>query len=487
MRFRPVSRIHTDKFSEPAQFREIILLDGRIVIIDLYGANTFDSDQGSHRLDYSWRDQGVQWHDSLAEVLIGLLSTHSLSYAMQCALHCGFVAERLSKSKDGHPKVLRLEHFEDYPQHRPISTWPFVQATLARWVERRLPGLDPQIANFLSQPEKWEEKGNGWYFALVANDPSRGALTEQELRNVYHALNHAYASGDISTEQWALCFFLIATGVRPIQIARMKVKDVIVTTGPEGVEMTLLITLAKTRDAIKSTRWRRKCPTQLVEVLSAHLKTPKMAAATREAPLFFDQSSKVASRLAIIFSALKTHSDRLKGPVPLFPYRFRYTLGTRAIALGARDEEVARLLTHTSLHCVRYYRAAMPALQAPIGEAIGDEMTIFARAFRGRLIESLEEATRKGEESALITAYEHLNGQDLGACGTRAQCYQDVPRGCLTCSKFEPFREAPWEALRDVLVKDRDTEKSDRIRNITQEQIDAIGEIIAEREALAAS
>ena len=144
------------------------------------------------------------------------------------------------------------------------------------------------------------------------------------------------------------------------------------------------------------------------------------------------------------------------------------------------------MLTHTSLHCVRYYRAAMPSLQAPIAEAIGGEMTIFARAFQGRLIESLGQATRKDDESALITAYEHLNGQDLGACGTRARCYQDAPRGCLTCNKFEPFREAPWEELREVLVRDRDIETSERIRNITQEQIAAVDEIIAERKALVA-
>ncbi|GLI97109.1 hypothetical protein Sbs19_09270 [Sphingobium sp. BS19] len=128
----------------------------------------------------------------------------------------------------------------------------------------------------------------------------------------------------------------------------------------------------------------------------------------------------------------------------------------------------------------------MPSLQAPIGEAIGHEMTIFSLAFKGRLIESLEEATRKGDESALITAYEHLNGEDLGACGTRAKCYQDAPRGCLTCSKFEPFREASWEAFRAVLVADREAENSDRIRTITQEQIDAVDEIIAERDTVTA-
>lgn len=470
---------------ELIRYRNIRLFDGRMAKIDIFGINHFESDQGRHKFDYSWRNEKSKWHTSLAETLIDLLSTHSMAYAEQCSLHCSFVVERIANNFPSADRLM-LEHLEDYPKHRPISTWPFVQATLTRWSVRKLPGLDLKVAKFLSQPEKWEEKGNGWYFALIANDPKRGALTEQELRNVYQALNRAYATGAITTGQWALCSFLIATGVRPIQIARMKMKDVVCTTGPEGVEMTLLITIAKTREGTKNTRWRRKCPTQLAEVLGAYLATPAMIAALPDSSLFFDQSAKVASHLRAVFDILETHSDRLKGPIPLFPYRFRYTLGTRAIAHGARDEEVARLLTHTSLHCVRYYRAAMPSLQAPIAEAIGGEMTIFARAFQGRLIESLGQATRKDDESALITAYEHLNGQDLGACGTRARCYQDAPRGCLTCNKFEPFREAPWEELREVLVRDRDIETSERIRNITQEQIAAVDEIIAERKALVA-
>lgn len=347
-----------------------------------------------------------------------------------------------------------------------------------------MPGLDPSIADFLRQPEKWEEKGKGQYFALVVNDPERGALTSQELQSVYRALNTAYSRDEISIEDWALTSFLIGTGVRPVQIARAQKRDVKETPGPEGRELTLSITLAKTREATKSTRWVRKCQMQLAEVLLAYLDTPAMRSSAPDAPLFFESSAKVTARLMTVFSVLKTHSDRLGTTIPLFPYRFRYTLGTRAIALGASDEVVARLLTHTSLHCVKYYRAAMPALQAPIRDAIGNEMAIIGRAFQGRLIKTLADATRSNDESALITAYEHLNGIDVGACGTRAECHLDAPRSCLTCIKFEPFQEAPWENLRAVLEKDLATENEPRIRQITEEQITAVDDIIAERDKL---
>ena len=112
----------------------------------------------------------------------------------------------------------------------------------------------------------------------------------------------------------------MGTGIRPVQIARAKKSDVIETTGPEGREFTLLITLAKTREAKKETRWRRKCQTQLAEVLQAYLSTAEMKEAGPQAPLFYDNSQTVQQRLKLIFDGLETHSDRLDGPIPLFPY-----------------------------------------------------------------------------------------------------------------------------------------------------------------------
>lgn len=458
---------------------KVRIYDGRSIDIRFDRPNFIPSDKSNHNFDFRWIMRGGAFREACGKILLLMLSTHSLAYAEQCNRVCRIAIEKIEERRGRTVDVLELDDLVDYPVHRPISSWPFVNAVLVRILERNLPGLDERLQNFLEQPEKWEQKGNGSYFALVANDPRRGAFTEQELRSVYSALNEAYAEGRLATSQWALCYFLMATGVRPIQIARMKVGDVVATDGPEGVEYTLSITIAKTRQAIKKTRWKRKCPTQLAEVLTSYLSTPSMRNAPLEDPLFVNQSAKVTSELQVAFGQLETYSERLDEPVPLFPYRFRYTLGTRAIALGARDEEVARLLTHTSLHCVRYYRAAMPSLQAPIAHTIGTEMSIFAKAFKGRLIDDLAEATRSGDESALITAYEHLHGDDLGACGTSAHCYQDAPRSCLTCPKFEPFREAPWQKLRDVLLTDRNAENSERIKLITEEQIAAVDQIIA--------
>lgn len=461
--------------------REIALLDGRRVCLDFFGKFRLEDDARPHHFDFRWARPECLWHDSLQRVLRGMLTTHSLSYVSKCVTYVGkFAAD--SEFVAGN-SILPLAAFDDWPNRYPPSSWSFVQATLNRWASSGLPGLDAEVVEFLRSPEQFEERGNGAYFALLANDPERGAFTEQELRSIRDGVNRAFEVGHLSLSEWSLVWFLIATGVRPVQIARTLMSDVIVTTGPEGTEITLAIPLAKAENQIIRDRWKRKAPSVLAEALLRYMDQPGIRDRGPDAPLFLDQSAKVSALIDAVFRRIETYSERLRGPIPVFPYRFRYTLGTRAIALGASDHEVARLLTHRTTHCIQYYRAAMPMLQRPIKDALGQEMSFIAQAFQGRLIGSLDEATRKGEAGALIRDFAHLVGQTLGACGTRAECHQNAPRACLSCRKFEAFVDAPWEHLLNVLLDDLAAETEDRIRLITQEQLDAVRGIIADRDA----
>lgn len=468
----------------------VSLLDRRVVDVDFFGVNYFKDLHTSHRFDFTWVDPSSPLHASLLVIFRGMLSTHSLSYVSHCVDIVGrFIKQAMAKEAapaEGlgatrHLASITMHHFENWANQNPVSYWPFLQATLNRWVDSRLPGLDAEVVEFLRQPQTFEERGSGAFFALVVNDPERGAFTEQELRNLRNSVNRAYEEGRWSLQEWALVWFLIATGVRPIQIARMLMSDVVVSPGPEGTEITLRIPLAKGENGVTDARWSRKAPTVLTEVLLKYLDLPHIKNRTPDAPLFGGTSQEIGRKITDLFEGVATYSTRLDGPIPVFPYRFRYTLGTRAIALGATDHEVARLLTHRQTACIHYYRRAMPQLQQPIRNAIGDEMKFLALAFQGRLIGSLDEATRKGEAGALIRDFAHLMGQKLGACGTRAECHQNAPRACLTCHKFEPLIDAPWEQFRDVLREDIEAETEDRIRLITQEQIAAVNEIIAQR------
>ena len=448
-------------------------MDGRTVSVNFTGSTSVFSDVKTYRFDFSWFREGVIWHASLRKILQDFLSTYSISHAHNCSYTAGRFAHALNARPGGVPDKLVLADFEGWPNDYGLQSWAFMQSTLVRWVKTELPGLAADVGAFLHSPEKWEEKGNGSYFALTVNSPERGAFTNQELKSIQNSINLAYETNDLSLEDWALVWFVIGTGIRPVQVARMTIGDVLDSVGPEGREVTLCIPLAKGRNAVLSERWKRKAPTVLAEVLLRYLDAhPDRLSPTT--PLFNNQSDKIRARIQRIFDRLDTYSARLDGPIPIFPYRFRYTLGTRAVALGASDHEAARLLTHRTTHCIQYYRAAMPQTQEPIKAAIGNEMSFIAQAFQGRLINGLDEATRRGEPTALIRDFAHLMGQSIGACGTRAECHQDAPRACLTCRKFEPFRDAPWDAFLTVLREDLESETEDRIKLITAEQIEAV-------------
>ena len=173
---------------------------------------------------------------------------------------------------------------------------------------------------------------------------------------------------------------------------------------------------------------------------------------------------------------MDTYSSRLEGKIPVNAYRFRYTLATRALSHGASDHEVARLLTHRSLSCIQYYRASLPELQKPIQDALTEEMSFFAHAFKGKIITSLDDAKFK---NSAIADFFRLAGKNIGSCGTQAKCYQNAPVSCLTCPYFEPLVDAPWGSLLDHLLDDQAKEQEERIKEISTQAIEAVKEIMS--------
>ncbi|MEW1813425.1 site-specific integrase [Pseudarthrobacter phenanthrenivorans] len=455
----------------------LVLLDGRVVTVKMGELlRIYNSDGVSVPLHFEILDEGNHFHQALFKVMCGTLSTHSLQYnsVITRALHQWFLVEDCGQEKN-----IQIRHISL------ISKIPayiaFIIPTLRRIKDQSLGGMSPEVIDFLSNDHKWEERGNGAYYTLITNDPVSGALTDQELSSIHSELNYAYSQGTVSQEEYTLAWFFIGTGVRPVQASRMVRSDVQISKGAEGKEVTLRIPLAKGEGGGKQEYWLRRAPTVLAECLINYL--DNRGDTSSESKLFDGAPGVIGKRLIKTLSPLNTYSDRLEQSIPISPYRFRYTLATRALAHGASDFEVARLLTHRSTSCIQFYRASMPQLQNPIREAIGKEMEFFARAFQGRLITSLDESTRAGDDASVIADFLRLTGQTVGACGTRAECHQNAPIACLYCHHFEPLIDAPWERLMASLKADQDMEKDDRIRQINHNAMSAINEIIIARDS----
>ncbi|MGI1678709.1 MAG: site-specific integrase [Cellvibrionaceae bacterium] len=438
------------------------------IFIEHVGNDTF-------RLDWL---QGIntKLQQPLFNCLTDLLSTHSKIYASTMARAGKFVSETADIFNDC---PIGLSSISSYINSNANPRY----CNYLRPLLRRMLELDPTLftketQSFLGESIKWEQTDNA-YFRLITNCPESGALTDQELHNLHGALNQSYSKGEISQLDFTLVWMLIGTGLRPIQIARMRRSDVQIHDGPEGKEAMLNVPLAKGEGENTGEYWLRRAPSVLAEALITYLNNQDGDA---QAPLFFETSGEITRSVVVTCSKLNTWSERLGTRIPITPYRFRYTMATRALAQGASDWEVARLLTHRSTSCIQFYRASMPELLQPIQTAIGKEMAYFARAFQGRLINNLSEATRKDDGEAEIMDFVHLTqGASLGACGTRAACYQHAPIACLSCALFEPFKDAPWEELLNSLQDDATKENEDRIRLINFNAMSAVNEIIAQR------
>ncbi len=414
--------------------------------------------------------------EPLFTVITDLLTTHSEMYTLTTARSASMATNKSNLFK---LMPISLKCISDFLNSKtPLSYQSFIRPLLKRLLDFNPNLFDAEAASFIQGENKWEEKSER-YFRLMTNCPEGGALTDQELHNLHSALNHSYSNNLISQIDFTLMWMFIGTGLRPIQIARMCRSDVVLHNGPEGQEVMLQVPLAK-GIGLNTDKWLRRAPSVLAEALINYLKATD---APPDKPLFFNTTSKLGNQFVSLSEKLNTWSERLGTKTPLNPYRLRYTLATRALAQGATDWEVARLLTHRSTSCIQFYRASMPELLNPIENAIGKELSYFARAFQGRLISNLSEATRKDDGEAEIMDFIHLTkGESLGACSTTANCYMNAPIACLSCAQFEPYKDAPWEDLLDSLKADAKKEDEERIKLINFNAMSAIKGIISQRD-----
>lgn len=468
--FNEVSSEHT---------KQVVLLDGRVMSVTIgVKLSINDRDGNGCPIHLDELNASNPLHISIFNCISITLSTHSLSYnnTITRALKSWFSLAGMRNITIVDLKAFSLI-LEIQPSYR-----PFLIPLLRRIKQHNLPGLSEDCADFLENEHKWEQKGGGAYYTLITNDPEKGALTNQELHSIHLALNHGYASNHVSQLAFTLCWFFIGTGVRPVQACRMKRNDVIIHD-KVGMEVTLRIPLAKGEGVITNEYWIRKAPTVLAECLIKYLEMHTHTAIDEDEPLFPGTPSELSRLVTETLAALPTYSERLEGPIHITPYRFRYTMATRALAQGASDAEVARLLTHRGTSCIQFYRASMPQLQKPIRQALGKEMDYFASAFQGRLIEHLDEASRAGDDECVIADYLRLTGEVLGACGTRAECHQHAPIACLSCPYFEPLINAPWETLMVALIEDQKIETEPRIQQINHNAMAAIQQIMTVRDS----
>lgn len=133
----------------------------------------------------------------------------------------------------------------------------------------------------------------------------------------------------------------------------------------------------------------------------------------------------------------------------LHPYRFRYTVGTQAVMSGCTPEEVADLLDHSNILCVKHYFRFTQEMWEILEQATQSriEQQHFTAAW-------MREDDLKGNIYARAV-YEPRCFTAIGKCATESACFEEPAVACYSCKKFCPSKNktAHVNALENLIQR----------------------------------
>ncbi|WP_313570140.1 site-specific integrase [Comamonas terrigena] len=382
---------------------------------------------------------------------------------------------------------------------------------LKTWYELRYPGISSEAYVVLdSMRLKRTEIGR----AVRTMDPHKGPLEPSEFQSLTKDIYAAYEKGIISTEQFSVSVFHIASGRRPIQTSAIKCKDVESIKESASKDLSLLIHVPRAkqvgatfRDEFRSIEWTpelfsifrmQQRITQLelaaaIEKSDWELQPQDIAAIQANLPLFPDwrkvqtsldfctslrkggehslaldklrsdsegslwhrRSQSITSMLqaAAKSAGSKSRTGELLG---ITSQRLRHTKGTNLAREGLGTDIIAWLLDHSTLEAAKIYIDNLPEHAIPVNSAMALSPTMqnLAQLFRGKIVDSEEDAIA-GETPQ--TSRIHFKGKSAATCSTRKSCGMGtrIPLCCYECDHFQPWLDGPHMEVLTELLEER--------------------------------
>jgi len=359
-------------------------------------------------------------------------------------------------------------------------------AYLKTWCDLQFAGMEDGVFLLL---DGWRLKGQPKGVAVQTMCPLTGPLTEIEHRAVCQQLVDSFGLGEIGLEDFVLTDLFIASGRRPVQLGDLKLKDVLTReSDDQGLELVLNIPRRK-----QGRSWRSEFKPlfllsekgvgvmKLVQQNRLRLRKrwPDLSpAAIEELPLFpswrklscmarSDESQielqmrseafhlatqTLSERLERVVARLNVRSERTGEMLRVFPLRLRRNVATRAARQGFGSIVIAELLDHSDDQNARVYTENVPEHVDAINAAVARQLAPLAQAFCGMLVDHESDALRGADISSRIRTD---SGEAVGSCGQFGFCGAHAPIACYTCRAFQPWLDAPHEALLESLIEER--------------------------------
>jgi len=337
----------------------------------------------------------------------------------------------------------------------------------------------------LSLLDKLTIKGNEKGYAVQSMCPDAGPLTDIEMGAITEGVLAAFGNGDLSLTDTCLVMILAMTGRRPVQLAALKIKDLLARDGKYFVNFP--------RAKQRNEGWRasfKKFP--VVEDLWLLLQqqvdfaveefSVRMGQAGHELdqrivgelPLFSElnnlqldipladqlendvlhvPTNRIKDAVTRVTGVINVISERTGSPIRLNSRRFRYTLGTNLGREGRGEYVIAEALDHSDTQNAGVYVKNIPEIVERIDKAVALQLGPIAQQFQGVLIASERQARRAGDPRSRICS----RSGNVGSCGSYGFCSALAPIACYTCIHFQPWLDGPHEAVLEQLISERDS------------------------------
>ncbi len=449
------------------------------------------------RIDFGHYKGGYERYvPSLKLALIPYLKGHSSSHVTNLEGAYRYFVDLSGPYVDEEFTPAHLSNFA--AKLLPKDRWRIgtLNGLIQKWVGLGLPGMHPGCAAYLEERRK---PGNKKGEAVTTRNPVKGPFSEDEVQALYSAVNAGYGRGDLPLWSLILCRLLLACGGRISQFASLKALDF------DSTSTVLRLPQAKTgAEHSRISFLEFEIGPQTSRLLNNHINVLREDGFADDAPLFPERlvmvrppvdflrapsdlfyghcdSPTLSRRFRLWVEEVAPPTARLDyAPLPVGPQRFRYTYGTRLVEEGASMAVVANRLGHADLQNAGVYFSASPKVVENIDKAMGPLLAPLARAFQGNLVEDEANSTQKGAPGSRIIDF-RVSTDPVGGCSQCARgCAFNKPLSCYTCYRFEPFLDAPHEAVLQRLLKERDNWGEDtRMAAINDESIRAVQEVIA--------
>jgi hypothetical protein len=125
----------------------------------------------------------------------------------------------------------------------------------------------------------------------------------------------------------------------------------------------------------------------------------------------------------------------------------------------AGKRELSRILDHTDTQHVNVYFEMAGKIVEHLDKATAKGFSKYLSFFKGRLIDSDEDAVNGERDDKHLTFVDDQNPvdqADIGVCGEFSVCHLDPPYSCYLCPKFQPYRHADHEHVLECLLAGRE-------------------------------